>query len=199
MTQKSFPYLEAEGRADVIGEDAQVSLALCVRRAPGAGGLEPKEHEVRREDRLLTCRWRSTACPGSNAWRLAHGLRPRPCVSPSRTYSKIEVSILNLSTLASGVRAPRRAYISDVADLPPLDEDESEDTIDLVKSSRGSWRELQERVKEGQFFALLAWRARQAAGVAQLGLSIDDVKDAVLVAVDGAQCEGGIGTTSSEG
>ena len=53
--------------------------------------------------------------------------------------------------------------------------------------------ELQERVKEGQSSLVIAGLEAQGQAkpaVAQLGLSIDDVKDAVLVAVDGAQCAG---------
>ena len=81
VTQKSFPYLEAEGRADVIVEDAQVSLALCVRRAPGvAGGLEPKVALTRCDVKIASLDLTMEEHGLSwvfNALAAAHGLRPR--------------------------------------------------------------------------------------------------------------------------
>ena len=118
-------------------------------------------------------------------------------MSRYRTYSRIEVNILEpVNSLLAASWAPLSAlHLPDVADLPPLDEDhESEDTIDIVLRAPGALGvELQERVKEGASSLVIAGLEPQGQAkpaVAQLGLSIDDVKDAVLVAVDGAQCAG---------
>ncbi len=102
---------------------------------------------------------------------------------------------VNSLLAASWAPLARALHLPDVADLPPLDEDhESEDTIDIVLRAPGALGvELQERVKEGQSSLVIAGLEAQGQAkpaVAQLGLSIDDVKDAVLVAVDGAQCAG---------
>ena len=102
---------------------------------------------------------------------------------------------VNSLLAASWAPLSRALHLPDVADLPPLDEDhESEDTIDIVLRAPGALGvELQERVKEGASSLVIAGLEAQGQAkpaVAQLGLSIDDVKDAVLVAVDGAQCAG---------
>ena len=204
VTQKSFPYLEAEGRADVIVEDAQVSLALCVRRAPGvAGGLEPKVALTRCDVKIASLdltmeehglSWVFNAL----AALLTDYVRDYVCESLQdllKDRSQYLLEPVNSLLAASWAPLARALHLPDVADLPPLDEDhESEDTIDIVLRAPGALGvELQERVKEGQSSLVIAGLEAQGQAkpaVAQLGLSIDDVKDAVLVAVDGAQCAG---------
>ena len=87
---------------------------------------------------------------------------------------------------------------------PPLDEDhESEDTIDIVLRAPGALGvELQERVKEGQSSLVIAGLEPQGQAkpaVAQLGLSIDDVKDACWLLSMARSVREEIATTSSDG
>ena len=199
VTQKSFPYLEAEGRADVIVEDAQVSLALCVRRAPGvAGGLEPKVALTRCDVKIASLdltmeehglSWVFNAL----AALLTDYVRDYVCESLQdllKDRSQYLLEPVNSLLAASWAPLSRALHLPDVADLPPLDEDHESEDVDIVLRVPGLLAWSWERVKEGFVFSDCWLGGTGQAGAWRLGLSIDDVKDALLVAVDGAQCAG---------
>lgn len=204
VAQLSFPYLEAEGRADVVVMDAQVSLALAARRAPGEeGGLEPKvaltKCDVKIASLDLTMEEHGLSWVfNALAALLTDYVRDYVCASIEellRERSQYFLEPVNALLKASWAPLARALHLPDVADLPPLEAEADDiEAIDVILREAGSLGiALEERVKDNQpalVIGSLDSKGQAKPCVAQLGLSGEDVKGAVLIAIDGAVCQG---------
>lgn len=204
VAQLSFPYLEVEGRADVVVMDAQVSLALAARRAPGEqGGLELKvaltKCDVKIASLDLTMEEHGLSWVfNALASLLTDYVRDYVCASIEellRERSQYLLEPVNALLKASWAPLARALHLPDVADLPPLQAEADDiEAIDVVLRETGSLGiALEERVKDSQpalVIGSLDSKGQAKPCVAQLGLSGEDVKGAVLIAIDGAVCQG---------
>ena len=202
VKQIGFPYLEAEGRADVVVEGAEVCLALAARRTSGAeGGLEPVVALTQCAVKIETLDLEVGEHGLSwvvNALAAVFTDYIRDYVAASLKDLVVDKSQellepLNVMLAASWGPLSRALSLPDVAALPPLDAVADDvEAVELVLRSPGSLGlELQEQKGGRIAVAGLVDGGQARAAAAQLGLKADDVRGALLAVVDGWDCASG--------
>jgi hypothetical protein len=196
--QKQFPFLEAEGRADVAVADASVALALSARRRNSENGdPEPvvalTRCDVAIDDLELTMdEHRFSWVFNSLAGLFRDQIRDYVCEAlRDLVVDKSRDLLEPINALLGASWAPlRRALdLPDVADLPRLEGDCAAGDVDVTLRAPGPLGlELAQHPDDPRHLAVagLVAGGQCAAALAQQGFSADDVAGARLVSVDGA-------------
>ncbi|KAH8096295.1 hypothetical protein JL720_3658 [Aureococcus anophagefferens] len=196
--QKQFPFLEAEGRADVAVADASVALALSARRRNSeSGDPEPvvalTRCDVAIDDLELTMdEHRFSWVFNSLAGLFRDQIRDYVCEAlRDLVVDKSRDLLEPINALLGASWAPlRRALdLPDVCDLPRLEGDCAAGDVDVTLRAPGPLGlELAQHPDDPRHLAVagLVAGGQCAAALAQQGFSADDVAGARLVSVDGA-------------
>ncbi|KAH8076026.1 hypothetical protein JL721_9 [Aureococcus anophagefferens] len=195
--QKQFPFLEAEGRADVAVADASVALALSARRRNSeSGDPEPvvalTRCDVAIDDLELTMdEHRFSWVFNSLAGLFRDQIRDYVCEAlRDLVVDKSRDLLEPINALLGASWAPlRRALdLPDVCDLPRLEGDCAAGDVDVTLRAPGPLGlELAQHPDDPRHLAVagLVAGGQCAAALAQQGFSADDVAGARLVSVDG--------------
>ena len=196
--QKQFPFLEAEGRADVAVADASVALALSARRRNSeSGDPEPvvalTRCDVAIDDLELTMdEHRFSWVFNSLAGLFRDQIRDYVCEAlRDLVVDKSRDLLEPINALLGASWAPlRRALdLPDVCDLPRLEGGCAAGDVDVTLRAAGPLGlELAQHPDDPRHLAVagLVAGGQCAAALAQQGFTADDVAGARLVSVDGA-------------